>query len=130
MYFLTLEFRCEFVIWVTWIYGRYVMMETCILLSQRHVEDYIRVSVKLKPEDVTPAEMKATYEMIQKYILDRHRVKVSNLYIAQIKRKYGLEVGENYNKPKKPDGKVPRCPVDKEKMIVEALEYFKMLPTK
>lgn len=55
------------------------------------------------------------------------RVKVSTLYIAQIKRKYGLEIGENYNKSKKNDAKIPVCPIEKEKMIVEALKHFQML---
>ncbi len=101
--------------------------ETCVLLSQRHIDDYIRVSVELTPEDVTPAETKATYDMIKKYILEKCNTKVSSLYIAQIKRKYGLETGDSYNKPKCEKHKVPKCPADKEKMIVAALKYYKML---
>lgn len=65
--------------------------------------------------------------MIKKYILEHFRVKVSTLYIAQIKRKYGLKIGENYNKFKKNDIRIPVCPIEKEKMIVEALKYFQML---
>ena len=102
-------------------------IETCVLLSQRHIDDYIRVSVELTPEDVTPAEAKATYDMIKKYVLENYKTKVSSLYIAQIKRKYGLETGESYNKPKCEKPKVPKCPADKERMIVAALKYYKML---
>ena len=104
-----------------------VHVETCVLLSQRHIDDYIRVSVELTPEDVTPAETKATYDMIKKYVLEKYNAKVSTLYIAQIKRKYGLEISDSYNKPKCEKPKVPKCPVDKEKMIVAALKYYKML---
>lgn len=104
-----------------------VHCETCVLLSQRHIDDYIRVSVELTPEDVTPAETKATYDMIKKYVLEKYNAKVSTLYIAQIKRKYGLEISDSYNKPKCEKPKVPKCPVDKEKMIVAALKYYKML---
>lgn len=96
-------------------------------MSQQHVDDYIRVSVELAPEDVTPAETKATYDMIKKYVLKHFHTKVSTLYIAQTKRKYGLDVGESYNKPKSPDAKTRKCPADKEKMIVEALKYFQMI---
>lgn len=82
----------------------------------------------LKSEDVTPAEAKATYDMIKKYISDKYETKVSSLYIAQVKRKYGLEIGKNYNISKKDDARVPNCPVDKEKMIVAALKHYQMFP--
>lgn len=84
----------------------------------------------LESEDVTPAEAKATYDTIKKYIFDKYRTKVSSIYIAQVKRKYGLEVGKNYNISKKDSAKVPICPVDKEKIIVAALRHFQMLPMK
>ena len=83
--------------------------------------------MELTPEDVTPAETKATYDMIKKYVLENYKTKVSSLYIAQIKRKYGLETGESYNKPKCEKPKVPKCPADKERMILAALKYYKML---
>ena len=70
---------------------------------------------------------KATYAELKRYILDNHGLKVSSLYIAQIKRKYGLEVGEQYHKPADPDIKVPICPPAKEDAIKEALIHFKML---
>lgn len=97
-------------------------------MSQQHIDDYIRGSVDLEPEDVTPAETTATYDMIKQYVLQRFGVKVSVLYIAQTKRKYGLDMRKNYNKSKKPGAKVPTCPPKKEKMIVEALRHFQMIP--
>lgn len=72
-------------------------VETCVLLSQKKVDDYVEVSLELDEDDITPAERKATYQEIQNYILDKYSVKVSSLYISQIKRKNGLEVGESYN---------------------------------
>jgi len=110
------------------LFGGSVHVETCVLLSQKHIDDYVRVSVDLAPEDVTPAETQATYEMIKGYIRERYGVKVSVLYVAQIKRKYGLDMRENYNKPKNPDARVPVCPPDKERLIVEALRHFQMIP--
>lgn len=71
-----------------------------------------------------PAETTATYDKIKQYVLQHYRVKVSVLYVAQIERKYGLDMRENYNKSKKPDTKVPTCPPETEKMIVEALRHF------
>ncbi len=76
---------------------------------------------------ITSAEAKATYVELKKYILDRYGTKVSSLYIAQIKRKYGIDMGENYNKPDDPNKRVPKCPKAKEEMIIEALKHFKML---
>ncbi len=69
----------------------------------------------------------ATYQEIKDYIMEHYNTKVSHLYIAQIKTKYGLEMRENYNKPKSEDSRVPICPKEKEDMIVEALKYFGMI---
>ena len=77
--------------------------------------------------DVTSAEMKATYAEIKEYVLKEHGLKVSNLYISQVKRKCGIEVGENYNLAKSEDAKQPKCPEEKEKAIREALEHFGMV---
>lgn len=125
--FLDSGYRMERIVAVDQFPGTY-HVETVVLLSQRKVDDYIRISVDLKSEDVTPAEAKATYDMIKKYISDRYKTKVSSLYIAQVKRKYGLEIGKNYNISKKDDARVPNCPVDKEKMIVAALKHYQMFP--
>ena len=99
--------------------------ETVVLLSQRKPDDY--VEVELDELDVTSAESKATYAEIKDYVFKTHGLKVSNLYISQVKRKCGIEVGENYNLPKSEDGRQPQCPVEKEKAIKEALEHFGMI---
>lgn len=77
----------------------------------------------------TEAERRqATYEKIKKYVAEHYDgMKVSNLYIAQIKRKCGIKVGENFNLPKSKDTRQPQCPKEKEDAIVEALEFFKMI---
>ena len=68
----------------------------------------------------------ATYPQIKAYVLEHSGLKVSNLYISQVKRKCGIEVGKNYNLPKNEDSRQPQCPEDKESAIVEALKHFKM----
>ncbi len=76
----------------------------------------------------TEAERRqATYKEIQEYVLEKFGLKVSNLYISQVKRKCGIEVGENYNLPKSENAKQPLCPVEKEKAIRDALEHFGMV---
>ena len=76
---------------------------------------------------MTAAESKATYEEIKRYVLEHTGLKVSSLYISQVKRKCGLDVGQNYNLSKKEDAKVPQCPPEKEAAIMDALEHFQML---
>lgn len=75
----------------------------------------------------TAVESKATYDQIKKYVFEQTGLKVSNLYIAQTKKKCGLELGENFNLPKSENAKQPQCPEDKERAIVEALKHFKMV---
>ena len=77
--------------------------------------------------DVTAAESKATYKEIRDYVWEHHQLKVFNLYIAQVKQKYGIIERENYNKPKSEDAKQPQCPPEKEKAITEALKHFGMI---
>ena len=78
--------------------------------------------------DLTAAESKATYEEIKKYVAEHNDgMKVSNLYIAQVKRKCGIEVGENFNLPKSEDSRQPQCPKKKEDAIVKALKAFRMI---
>lgn len=96
-------------------------METVVLLSQQKPNDRIEIDLDLDELDPTPAESKATYEEIKDYILQTFKLKVSNLYISQVKRKYGLEVGQNYNLSKSDNPKIPQCPPDKEKAIKKAL---------
>ena len=97
-------------------------VETVVLLSQQKPNDRIKVDLDLDELDATSAETKATYAEIKE-----HGLKVSNLYISQVKRKCGLEVGENYNLAKSEDAKQPNCPKEKEKAIVDALEHFGMI---
>lgn len=101
--------------------------ETVVLLSQQKADDYIEVELELDELDLTSAESKATYKEIQEYVLKEHGLKVSNLYISQVKRKCGIEVGENYNLPKSEDSRQPQCPEEKEKAIKDALEHFGMV---
>ncbi len=75
--------------------------------------------------DATSAETKTTYDEIKKYVADNNDgMKVSSLYISQVKKKCGIEVGKNYNLPKNEDSRQPQCLEDKERAIVEALERF------
>ena len=77
--------------------------------------------------DTTATETKASYEEIRQYIENQYNVKVSNLYIAQVKRKCGIAERKNYNLAKKENPKIQNCPPDKEKMIMEALRHFQMI---
>ena len=98
---------------------------TVVLLSQRKPDDY--VEMELDELDVTSVESNVTYAEIKDYVFKTHGLKVSNLYISQVKRKCGIEVGENYNLPKSEDSRQPQCPVEKKKAIKEALEHFGMI---
>ena len=132
-------------------------VETVVLLSQlkQKPDDYINVTIELDDVDITSAETKATYDEIKKYVAEHNAgMKVSNLYISQVKRKCGIEVGKNLrvatrrmdclqgnsttaatdlelvpspNLPKNEDSRQPQCPEDKESAIVEALKHFKMI---
>ena len=101
-------------------------VETVVLLSKLNAKQHIEVELNLDELDLTAAESKATYEEIKEYVLEKHGLKVSSLYISQVKRKCGLDVGQNYNLSKKEDAKVPQCPPEKEAAIMEALKYFRM----
>ena len=104
-----------------------VHVDTVVLLSQRKADDYVEVELELDELDVTSAESKATYAEIKDYVLKEHGLKVTNLYISQVKRKCGIEVGDNYNLPKSEDSRQPQCPVEKEKAIRDALEHYGMV---
>lgn len=119
--------------------------ETVVLLSQRKADDVIEVEIELDELDLTSAESKATYAEIKDYVLEKHGLKVSNLYISQVKRKCGIEVGENYNLLKSEGARdpvdlcsartgavaetarQPQCPEEKEMAIRDALEHFGMV---
>ena len=102
-------------------------VETVCLLSKLNTKQHIEVEIKTDELDLTAAESKATYDEIKGYVLEKHDLKVSSLYISQVKRKCGLDVGQNYNLSKKEDAKVPQCPPEKEAAIMEALKYFQMI---
>ena len=132
-------------------------VEIAVLLSQlkQKPDDYINVTIELDDVDITSAETKATYDEIKKYVAEHNAgMKVSNLYISQVKRKCGIEVGKNLrvatrrmdclqgnsttaatdlelvpspNLPKNEDSRQPQCSEDKERAIMEALEHFKMI---
>ena len=102
-------------------------VETVVLLSHLKADDYITIGVDLDGVEKTAAESKATYQEIKDYVLSQTGLKVSSLYIAQVKRELGLEMGENYNLAKNPDATVPTCPTDKAEAITAALKHFKML---
>ena len=102
-------------------------METVVLLSQQKADDYIEVELELDELDVTSAETKATYREIQQYVMKQTGLMVSNLYIAQVKEKCGLEKRKNYNLPRSEESRQPKCPPEKEKAIMDALEHFGMV---
>ena len=105
-------------------------IETVVLLSQlrQKPDDYIDVDIDVAELEGTSAETKATYEKIKKYVAEHNDgMKVSNLYIAQVKRKCGIELAENFNLPKSEDARQPRCPKEKEEAIMEALKEFQMI---
>lgn len=101
--------------------------ETICLLSKLNVDNHIEVEIKMDELDLTAAESKATYEEIKEYVLEHSGLKVSNLYIAQVKQKCGIIERENYNKPKSENARQPQCPPEKEKAIMEALKHFGMI---
>ena len=104
-----------------------VHVETVVLLSQQKPDDTIEIDLDLDELDATSAETKATYQEIKDYVLKEFGLKVSNLYISQVKRKCGIEVGENYNLPKSENARVPQCPKEEEDAIKAALKYFAMI---
>ena len=108
-------------------FGMTVHVETVVLLSQQKPDDHIEIDLDLDELDATSAELKATYQEIKDYVLKEFGLKVSSLYISQVKRKCGIEVGENYNLPKSENVRVPQCPKEKEEAIKAALKYFAMI---
>ena len=105
-----------------------VHVETVVLLSKGEIDSKkVRVEFSLEDMDMSGFQKGATYEQIKAYVLEKFELKVSSLYISQIKRKCGLDVGQNYNLSKKENAKVPKCPPEKEAAIMDALKYFQMI---
>ena len=109
-------------------FGMTVHVETVVLLSKGEIDSKkVRVEFSLEDMDMSGFQKGATYEQIKAYVLEKYGLKVSSLYISQVKRKCGLDVGQNYNLSKKEDAKVPQCPPEKEAAIMEALKHFHMV---
>ena len=102
-------------------------VETVCLLSKLHSDQHIEVDLQMDELDLTAAESKATYEEIKDYVLEHTGLKVSSLYIAQVKEKCGIIERVNYNLPKSENSRQPKCPPEKEAAIREALEHFRMI---
>ena len=108
-------------------FPRTAHVETVVLLSKGEIDSKkVRVEFSLEDMDMSGFQNGAPYEQIKAYVLEKHGLKVSSLYISQIKRKCGLDVGQNYNLSKKENSKVPQCPPEKEAAIMEALKHFQM----
>ena len=103
-------------------------VETVVLLSKGEIDSKkVCVEFSLEDMDMSGFQKGATYPQIKEYVQEHSGLKVSSLYISQVKRKCGLDVGQNYNLPKKEDAKQPQCPPEKEKAITEALRHFGMI---
>ncbi len=104
-------------------------VETVMLLSKLSDARHIDIHVDMNELDVTPAESQtaATYDDIKAYVREHSGLTVSTLYIAQVKRKYGIIERECYNKAKSEEAKQPQCPADKERAIAEALRFYGMI---
>ena len=102
-------------------------VETVCLLSKLHADHHIEVELQMDELDLTAAESKATYEEIKDYVLAHAGLKVSSLYIAQVKEKCGIIERMNYNLPKSENSRQPKCPPEKEAAIREALEHYRMI---
>ena len=96
-------------------------------MSRQVPDDYLEVNVELDEDFLTKAESKGTYDQIKRYIYDKYHIKISSLYIAQVKESCGLKERDNYNHSKKKNSRQPQVSEDKRKMIIEAFKYFKML---
>ena len=102
-------------------------VETVVLLSKPNTKQHIEVELNLDELDLTATESKATYDEIKAYVLEHTGLKVSHLYIAQVKQKYSIIERKNYNKPKSENSRRPKCSPEKEAAIIEALMYFGMI---
>ena len=107
--------------------GGTISVETVVQLVRKKPDTYIDITVDMDELDLTSSEAKATYDEIKDYIFDKHCVKVSSLYVAQVKQKHGIIERDCYNNSKKDNPKQPQCPTEKVKLIEEALRHFKMI---
>lgn len=106
-------------------FGMTVHVETVVLLSKGMVDSRkVKVDFSLEDMDLSEFKGKATYEQIKAYVLEQTGLKVSSLYIAQIKKKCGLDVGENFNLAKSENTRQPQCTPEKEDAIMQAFKHF------
>ena len=117
---------------VQWVLNRLLVgepshVETVVQLVRKKPDTYIDITVDMDELDLTTSEAKATYDEIKDYIFDKHCIKVSSLYIAQVKQKHGIIERDCYNNSKKENPNQPQCPSEKVKLIEEALRHFKMI---
>lgn len=101
-------------------------VETVILLSRKAPDAEIKVRLDMSELDITSAESKATYKEIQEYVKNKYDLHVTNLYIAQVKREFGIIERENYNTGEG-KAKVPQVTAEKREAIIDALKYFQMI---
>ena len=99
----------------------------CLLSKLSGTKNHITVKLDMEEMDVSAAESKATYQEIQGWVQEKYGFHVTNLNIAQVKRKHGIIERDNYNKAKSPDTRQPGCPEEKERAIEEAMRYFQMI---
>jgi 23S rRNA (uracil1939-C5)-methyltransferase len=103
-------------------------IETVVQLSKGKIDSKkIKVEFSLEDMDTSGLQQGATYGQIKERVLEQTGLKVSSLYIAQVKQKCGIIERESYNKPKSEDARQPQCPPDKEAAIRAALKYFGMI---
>jgi 23S rRNA (uracil1939-C5)-methyltransferase len=102
-------------------------VETVVSMSKLHIDDFVSVSLSGDELPVTKAEMKASYNDIADYVMEKHNVKVSTLDIAEVKRKYGITERECFKKTKSSFYRQPKVTKEKEEFIVEAMKHFKMI---
>ena len=106
-------------------FGHTTHVETVVLLSKGMFDSRkVKVDFSLEDMDLSEFKGKATYEQIKAYVLEQTGLKVSSLYIAQIKKKCGLDVGENFNLPKSENARQPQCTPEKEEAIMQAFKHF------
>lgn len=102
-------------------------VETVVQLVRKKPDTYLDVKIDMSELDTTPAETAATYQEIKDYIQEKHGVKVSSLYIAQVKEKLGIKERECYNKSKSEHARQPQCPEAKSNLVTDALMHFQMI---
>ena len=110
-----------------WLRNENGVETVCLLSKLSGTKNHITVKLDMDEMDVSAAESKATYQEIQEWVQEKYGFHVTNLNIAQVKRKHGITERENYNKPKSEDSRQPGCPEEKERAIEEAMRYFQMI---